>query len=201
MKEYQDWFFKKAKKEGVLSRAYYKLEAMDKKHRLFRAGSRVLDLGCSPGSWLQYAAKHMGASGYVLGVDKVPPSGALPKQVHCVTGDIFTLDPASLTDAAGGPFDVVLSDAAPNTTGERFVDQQNSLRLATRALEIAQAVVVPGGHLVLKVFQGPDIKELQESFKRAFETLHVEKPQSSRKESFEVYFVGLRLRVISSRAV
>ena len=192
MKEYQDYFFKKAKKEGVLSRAYYKLEEIDKKHRLFRPGMKVLDLGCAPGSWLQYAARHVGVSGLVVGVDKTKLTETFSKQARFLAGDIFLLDPLELLKMAEGPFDLVLSDAAPSTTGERFVDQQNSLRLARRAFEIALAVLAPGGHLVLKIFQGEDTKELQKICKTSFEFLHIEKPQSSRKESFEVYFVGLR---------
>ncbi len=192
MKEYQDYFFKKAKKEGVLSRAFFKLEEMDKKHRLLRAGCVVLDLGCSPGSWLQYAAKKVGASGKVIGVDKAALGGTLPPQVQFVLADIFAVDTELLVKASGKPFDLVLSDVAPATTGQRFVDQQNSLRLAERAIEIARKVLAPGGTLVLKIFQSNEAAALRDACKKSFENVSIEKPQSSRRESFEVYWVCSR---------
>jgi 23S rRNA (uridine2552-2'-O)-methyltransferase len=194
VKEYQDYFFKKAKKESVLSRAYFKLQEMDSKYRLLNAGGKVLDLGSAPGSWLQYAAKRVGPSGMVVGVDKTPLKASFPSCVRATQADIFTIDPKTLLNKVGGTFDVVLSDAAPNTTGERFVDQHNSFRIAQRVVEITLAVLRPGGHLVLKVFQGPDTKELQEYCRKNFDVLKNEKPQSSRKESFEVYWVALRHR-------
>jgi 23S rRNA (uridine2552-2'-O)-methyltransferase len=192
MKEYQDYYFRKAKKESLLSRAYFKLEEMDARHHLLHAGDRVLDLGCAPGSWLQYIAKRVGASGHVVGVDKTSPKASFSHCVGVMQADLFTVDPKSLLDKAGGGFDAVLSDAAPNTTGERFVDQLNSLRIAQRVVDIALAVLKPEGHLVVKVFQGPDTKELQDTCRKNFVVLKNEKPQSSRKESLEVYWVALR---------
>ena len=192
MKEYQDYFFKKAKKEGVLSRAFFKLEELDKRRRLLAPGAAVLDIGCSPGSWMQYAAKRAGEKGCVVGVDKNPPTGSFPAWVHFIRGDILAVRGEDLLQAAGRKFDAVLSDAAPSTTGERFVDQQNSLRLAERALALAREVLKPGGHLVMKIFQGPDAKKLLDACRVEFEEVQTEKPQSSRKESFEVYCVALR---------
>ena len=192
MKEYQDYFFKKAKKEGVLSRAFFKLEEIDKKHRLMGKESAILDLGCSPGSWMQYAARQTGESGCVVGVDKVPPANNLPRWVHVVCEDLLSVPAEKLLALAGRKFDVVLSDAAPSTTGERFVDQQNSLRLVERVLKLSRAVLKPGGHLVIKVFQGPDTKKIWDACRVQFEEMLIEKPQSSRKESFEVYWVALR---------
>ena len=191
MKEYQDWFFRKAKNEGALSRAFFKLEEIDKKRRLLASGNAVLDLGCAPGSWMQYAAKRVGPTGLVIGVDRTAIKGALPARTRFVLGDLFVLDACALREKAGRYFDVVLSDAAPSTTGERFVDQQNSLRITQRVVEIALEVLRPGGHLLLKIFQGPDTKKFQEAVEKNFQAHHVEKPQSSRRESFEVYWVGL----------
>lgn len=192
MKEYQDYFFKKAKKEGVRSRAFFKLEEIDKKHRLLSPGNAVLDLGCAPGSWLEYVAKRVGKSGVAVGVDTTKLSGSFPPCVRWVQEDIMTLEPQKLIALAGRPFDVVLSDAASNTTGERFVDQHNSVRLVEGVLRIAVAVLKPGGHLLTKIFQGPDTPALMKNMRSHFESVHSEKPQSSRKESFEVYWVGLR---------
>ncbi len=192
MKEYQDYFFKKAKKENVLSRAFFKLEEIDKRHRLISPGACVLDLGCAPGSWLQYAARCTGPGGRVLGVDLQACARGLPAWVQCLQADLLQLSPQKLLETAGRPFDVLLSDAAPNTTGQRFVDQQNSLRLATRCVELGMAVLASGGNMVLKIFQGPDTKPLWNLCRDRFESLQIEKPQSSRKESFEVYWVGLK---------
>ncbi len=201
MKEYQDYFFKKAKKENVLSRAFFKLEEIDKRHRLIAPGAWVLDLGCAPGSWLQYAARRTGPGGNVLGVDLQACAHGFPAWVQCLQADILQWTPQKLLEIAGRPatealagrpFDVMLSDAAPNTTGQRFVDQQNSLVLATRCAELGLSVLAPGGGMVLKIFQGPDTKPLWNFCRDRFESLQIEKPQSSRKESFEVYWVGLK---------
>jgi 23S rRNA (uridine2552-2'-O)-methyltransferase len=134
----------------------------------------------------------------VIGVDKTALAGSFGANVRFLQKDIFKLQPAEIFDfvEATSPgrnrgFDVVLSDAAPSTTGERFVDQQNSLSIATRVVEIALAVLRPGGHLVVKIFQGPDTKTFLEECRTHFESLQSEKPQGSRRESFEVYWVGL----------
>jgi 23S rRNA (uridine2552-2'-O)-methyltransferase len=149
----------------------------------------VLDLGCRPGSWLQYAARVVGPRGAVVGVDRAPLEQPIAgTRVLC--GDAFAMDPAELCGELRA-FDVVLSDMAPDTTGIRAVDQARSEALFERALELAEALVAPGGHFVGKLFQGPDFQRLIARARAGFDKAVIEKPAGSRKESIEVYVVGL----------
>lgn len=185
----RDRFHQKAKKHGFLARAVYKLEELDKQFHLFAPGQRVLDLGCAPGSWLQFARTRVGERGVLVGVDRAPLRGEVAG-ARIVVGDVYTLDPATL----GGPFDVVLSDMAPDTSGVRQADQARSEALFERALEIAAAVLSPGGNFVGKLFQGPDFKRLLEAVRARFELGKSAKPESSRQISIEQYVVGKGFR-------
>ena len=132
-----DPFRLQARAEGYLSRAVYKLKGIDRKYRLFRPGLRVLDLGCSPGSWLQYIGEKVGPLGLAVGVDLAPPHVAVAHPLYFVNGDVESLDFRAVT-AISPYFDVVVSDMAPKTTGVRQVDQQRSLALAQEALACAK---------------------------------------------------------------
>ena len=184
----RDRFHQKAKREGFLARAVYKLEELDEKFDLFRPGDRVLDLGCAPGSWLQYARGKVGETGVLVGLDRGPlqrpPAGA-----RLLVGDVNTI---SIDELRGDlpAFDVVLSDMAPDTSGIRNLDQARSETLFERALEIAQAVLAPGGNFVGKLFQGPDFKKLTEAVRAAFHVQKTAKPASSRQISIEQYVIG-----------
>jgi 23S rRNA (uridine2552-2'-O)-methyltransferase len=184
----RDRFHQKAKKEGFLARAVYKLEELDAKHHVLAPGQRVLDLGCAPGSWLQYARGVVGDGGVLVGLDrgplKAPVAGA-----RIVVGDVLTIDPALLKGELPA-FDVVLSDMAPDTSGIRSLDQARSEALFERALEIATLVLAPGGNFVGKLFQGPDFKKLIEAVRARFATMKTMKPASSRQISIEQYVVG-----------
>ncbi|UCF01217.1 MAG: RlmE family RNA methyltransferase, partial [Deltaproteobacteria bacterium] len=116
----QDHYFHRAKKEGFIARSVYKLEEVDRRVRLLKPGQRVLDLGCHPGSWLQYCARVVGKRGLVVGVDTRKISVELPPHVKCIQADVFELSPADLHHFSK-EFDVVLSDLAPATTGIRSV--------------------------------------------------------------------------------
>src|SRR5687767_6278493 len=131
----KDHFHQKAQKEGYAARAVFKLEEIDRKQSLFRTGMNVLDLGCAPGSWLQYAARRVGVGGHLVGIDRHPIDLTLPN-LRVMVGDVFTVTRAELCGELDG-FDVVLSDMAPDTTGIRHVDQARSEALFERALEIA----------------------------------------------------------------
>jgi len=184
----RDRFHQKAKREGFVARAVYKLEEIDDKHHLFRQGDRVLDLGCAPGSWLQYARTKVGEKGVLVGLDRTalrnPPSGA-----RIEVGDVMTIDVAKLKGELPA-FDVVLSDMAPDTSGIRSMDQARSEALFERALEIALLVLAPGGNFVGKLFQGPDFKKLTEAVRARFEVAKTAKPASSRQISIEQYVIG-----------
>lgn len=173
----------------------YKLEEIDRRVKLLRRGQRVLDLGAFPGSWTLYAAGKVGREGHVLGIDLQEHAGALPDNAEMRTADVSTVTAAEL-----GTFDVVLSDMAPSTMGVRDVDQWRSYQLFIRALEIAEQVLVPGGTFVGKIFQGAEFLEAKRAVQRVFELARVIKPEASRKESYEIFLLGLGRRPITAAA-
>jgi 23S rRNA (uridine2552-2'-O)-methyltransferase len=188
----RDRFHQKAKREGFLARAVYKLEELDRKFELLEPGQRVLDLGCAPGSWLQYARGRVGDRGVLVGLDRSPLRGDVAG-ARIVIGDVMTIDVAELRGDLPA-FDVVLSDMAPDTSGVRSLDQARSEALFGRALELATAVLAPGGNFVGKLFQGPDFKKLTEAVRARFEVAKTAKPASSRQISIEQYVIGKGFR-------
>lgn len=167
----------------------YKLKEIQNKHHLIRPGDRVLDLGCAPGAWTLYAAECIGKNGWVLGIDLKPVTLRLPPQAQTVVADICD-ESAKYGDAIKQPLDVVLSDLAPATTGNRIVDTARSLALCETALEVARAHLTIGGSMVCKIFQGEDFKPYIASVKSLFKRFILFKPQSSRKASREIYIIG-----------
>jgi 23S rRNA (uridine2552-2'-O)-methyltransferase len=183
-----DRFHQKAKKEGFLARAVFKLEEIDQQFKLFKSGQRVLDLGCAPGSWLQYARSKVGDKGVLVGLDRAPLRGDVGG-ARIVVGDVMTIDPKVLLGELDA-FDVVLSDMAPDTSGVRSMDQARSEALFERALELATLMLAPGGHFVGKLFQGPEFKKLIEEVRSKFDVAKTAKPASSRQISIEQYVIG-----------
>lgn len=188
-----DAAYRRAKEGGFAARAVFKLEELDRRFRLLGAGRRVLDLGCWPGSWMQYAAERVGEDGVVVGIDLKEVELALPVWVHAFVADVETMDPQLLVDRFGD-FDTVLSDMAPRTTGDRATDVFRSEELARRALLIARVVLRPGGHLVVKVFQGGGFAELLADFRAVFQTCKPFQPGATRAGSTEQYLVGRGLK-------
>jgi 23S rRNA (uridine2552-2'-O)-methyltransferase len=180
-----DAFFKKARGAGFVARSVYKLEELDRKLRLLRPGDRVLDLGCRPGSWMQYALNVVGPRGAVVGIDRDPLPHPIPG-TRVVQGDIFTTPDAELLGPLAA-FDVVLSDMAPNTTGVRATDQARSASLVEEAIGRAERLLAPGGSFVAKVFQGPDVDGLRKRLASRFTEVRTVKPEGSRSESTEIY--------------
>ena len=192
MKKYRDFYFKKAKKENYPARSVYKLKEMDMAFKLFSPGQKVLDLGASPGSWTLYAARKVGAKGHVVAVDLNPPGTSFPEQVNFVQADVFTSD-ADLQKVLKqyAPFDLVISDMAPRTTGIKFTDQARSYNLAEQALHLARKWLKIKGNFVAKIFLGPDVQNLVQEMKKYFTKVKQFKPRSSRAESKEMFLVGL----------
>jgi 23S rRNA (uridine2552-2'-O)-methyltransferase len=183
-----DAFFKKARGEGFAARSVYKLEEIDRKLRLLRSGDRVLDLGCRPGSWLQYALKAVGTHGAVVGIDRDPLPQPIPgARVLCA--DLYTATDGELLGELKA-FDVVLSDMAPNTTGIRATDQARSAALVEEALGRAERLLAPGGAFVAKVFQGPDVEAIRKRMAARFSDVRTLKPEGSRAQSIEIYLAG-----------
>lgn len=185
-----DPFRTRARAEGYVARAVYKLKEIDEKYRLFEPGQRVLDLGCSPGSWLQYIARRVGPRGLVLGVDTAPLAIPVAPPIYFLQGAVESLD-FEMVAGVSPVFDVVVSDLAPKTTGVRQVDQQRSLHLARRALELARRLLKSGGHFLVKVFAGPDLSQLEVALRQDFRALRRVKPAGSRAASRELYLLGL----------
>jgi len=190
----QDFFGKRAQKEGYPARSVYKLEEIDRRIKLLRRGMRVLDLGASPGSWTLYAAQKVGREGRVIALDLQPARTALPPHARFQERDVNTVT----ADDLGGPgsFDVVLSDMAPSTSGQAHRDQYLSFELYMRALEIARSVLVPGGNFVGKIFQGAEFSDAKRATQLAFDKARIIKPEASRTESYEVFLIGLGVKPV-----
>lgn len=188
-----DHYTRRARREHYAARSVFKLQEIQKKYGLMRPGQRVLDLGCAPGSWLQYAARVVGPRGRVVGLDLRPVTCSLPSQARALTGDINDLDD-DLRAALGGGFHVVLSDMAPATTGSRIVDAARSYQLCEMALDTAGRLLQPGGAFVCKIFQGGDFDAFRAQVQRCFDSCRIFKPRSSRKASREIYLIGLGKR-------
>lgn len=183
----------RAKRENFAARAVYKLEDIDKKFRILRPKSRVLDLGCWPGSWLQYASSRVGDEGLLVGIDLKEVELSLPQCVHTIVGDVYKLRPTKLRERYTS-FDVTVSDMAPNTTGIRDCDTWHSEELFLRSLEIGCEVMRPGGHFVAKVFQGDRFYQLIEAVRHRFQLAHAFRSPHTRKASREQYIIGQGLR-------
>ncbi len=149
-----DRFTRAAKADGYLARSVFKLSEVDRKLGLLRAGQRVVDLGCFPGSWSQYVLEPVGPSGRLVGVDlKAPELGG----GVFIAASVLDVSAEELRAAIGGEADLLLSDMAPNTTGVAFSDHVRQMDLVRRALELAQQVLRPGGSFFVKVFDGEEV--------------------------------------------
>ena len=194
-RRWKDHYSERAKTENYPARSVYKLKEAQKKFRLIKKGDRVLDLGCAPGSWILYAAEQAGGQGRALGIDLKAVTRQLPAQAETVAADILTIDQAWFEKRAMlNTFDVVLSDMAPATSGNKMLDAARSFRLCQAALNIAEMALKPGGSFMCKIFQGEEFKEFSESIKVRFRNHRIFKPRSSRKESKEIFLVGLGLK-------
>ncbi len=186
-----DFYAQKAKKEGYMARSVYKLEEIQNKTKLIKSGDCVLDIGASPGSWTQYCLRLLKGKGTVVGAD-LKPLGKFKAQgdLHFIQGDVFSGD---VRDALSqwGPFDVVISDAAPSTSGNRLMDTRRSYNLVEQILDFTLVWLKPGGNFTVKVFQGGDETEIFDRMKGEFSQVKKLKPKAVRKESFEYYLIGL----------
>ena len=181
---------RQAKAQGYPARSVFKLDEIDRRVRLLSAGQRVLDLGAAPGSWSLYASQRVGAQGLVVAVDLQTISETFPANVLVHQAD--ALDLASEVVAEGAPYDVVLSDMAPNTSGNKVADQALSFELFEAALAVAQRFGKPGSHFVAKLFMGPDFNAARAQLSAAYARSQVIRPKGTRQQSSEVFLVGLR---------
>lgn len=190
---WEDHYTQKARKDHFPARSVFKLQEIQQKVNLIKMGNSVLDLGCSPGSWLMLAASLTGPAGSVVGIDLKPVTVSFPAHVRVFIADMLAL-PDEISAAIGRDFHVVISDMAPSTTGNKSVDAARSFDLCQAALSIAQNRLLPGGSFVCKIFQGEDSEAFIQQIKSLFNKHRIFKPQSSRKASREIYIIGLNKR-------
>ena len=183
-----DEYYNRAKLEGYRSRAAYKLKQLDREADLIAEGDTVVDLGAAPGGWLQVAVELAGETGTVVGVDRqrIDPIDG----VETVRGDMTEASTRETVLEHVGDADVVVSDMAPDMTGEYELDHARSVHLARTAFETAQELLAPGGDLVAKVFEGPDVEGLRADVDAEFEYVRSVHPEASRDASSELYLVG-----------
>lgn len=188
-----DRFTEAAKEQGYAARSVFKLEEIDRRAHVLKGGMHVLDLGAAPGSWSQYAARRISGNGRLLAVDRNPISAKLPPHARAIVGDALTLGP-ELEEFA--PYDVVLSDMAPDTTGDRETDKIRSFELTTRAIAVAAALGKPGGSFVGKIFMGRQFEEARALLRTHYAKVRTMRPEAVRGVSYEVFLVGLDKRAV-----
>lgn len=186
----KDPYVKQSQKEGYPSRAAYKLKQIDDKHSVFKSGMTVVDLGAAPGGWSMVAKQAVGENGQVFALDRLEMQPQLG--VEFLQGDFTeeTVYHDLLARLEGRSVDVVLSDMAPNLSGNKTIDQPRSMYLVELAWDFADQVLKPGGSFVAKVFQGAGVEELARQIKPSFDIMKWVKPDSSRAKSREVYLVA-----------
>lgn len=215
----RDRFFLDAKKQNYLARSVFKLKEIDQRFNIFKPGQAVFDLGCSPGSWSQYASQVIGNRGRIVGIDLTEMRISLPnaqffqadiddvlrlaasfggsESAHEVPHDVAGSESTRLAAKAVqsvGRFDVVMSDMAPKTTGIKSVDQDRSYGLCELALQAAIEVGAPQSKFVCKFFQSGDFGKLRKAIAERFKKVEIIKPESTRSISKEIFFVGIGKR-------
>ena len=189
-----DEYVKKAQKEGYRSRAVFKLiEIIDKKH-IIKKGDKVLDLGAAPGGWSQVVSKIVGQTGQVIASDILPIEEI--SGVDFLQGDFTesSVYEKLLNMTKGQKINTVLSDMAPNMSGQLSVDQPKSMNLAELSLDMAIKTLIPNGHFVVKVFQGEGFDAYVQLVRQTFKKVAIKKPKASRPRSKEVYLLASQLK-------
>ena len=187
----QDHYGRKAKSDGYAARSVYKLEEIQKRFQVIPKNGAVLDLGCSPGSWSNYVKRVGGADTTMVGIDLTEVSGYLGRQF---VDSVFDVPEEELRAALGGGADLVISDMAPATSGNRFTDHVRQIELAEQARVLASRLLRPGGNFVVKVFEGEDASDLVARIRADYGKTKRVKPKAVRKESVEFFVVGLGRR-------
>ena len=188
----KDEYYNRSKQQGYRARSAYKLKQLDEEANLFERGDTVVDLGAAPGGWLQVAAEEVGESGTVVGVDLQRIEDLEEHDVETLRGDMTDERTRHYLREAVGErgADVVVSDMAPNMTGEYALDHARSVHLARQAFDVAEELLAPGGDFAVKVFQGEDLDAFREDVRPEFEYIRTVVPDASRDSSSEVYLVA-----------
>ena len=187
-----DFYTKKAHSEGYPARSVYKLEEINQTHKLIKPGDTVLDVGAAPGSWTLYTHRCLiKGNGKIVSCDLNPLSlDPVPPTVIEITGDAFSKEIRPRL-VAEGPYDAIISDAAPMTTGNRIVDTTRSEYLAEQVTILAEEHLKPHGNMVIKIFQGGGEQEILNKMRTMFAKAKAFKPKASRDDSFEIFLIGL----------
>ncbi len=189
----RDPYFRDAKKQGYRARSAFKLKQLNNKHRIIKKGQAVVDLGCAPGGWSQVLLELVGPDGFVAGVDLLrtrPIEGVVLLQGDFTKESTRQRFREKLEERGRSVLDVVVSDMAPDMTGNYDLDQARSVHLCTLAMEFADAHLRPGGNFVCKVFEGADFHEFREEVRARYRSVRTDHPAASRKASSEVYLVA-----------
>tara|TARA_B100000963_G_scaffold2758_1_gene2165 strand:- start:222 stop:821 length:600 start_codon:yes stop_codon:yes gene_type:complete len=187
----KDPFYLKAKKNDIISRAYYKLEEIDKKHNLFKKDKKILDIGCSPGGWTQYILKK-NQKNKIVGIDILPTAKQVEGEFKFYMMDLYQYQLIDeLFTVNKYTFDSIISDIAPNTSGNQFLDQTNSYDLSSLSAKFIEKYLNKGGSFLVKNFQGEDTEKLFNFIKKHFTKTQYVKPAASDKKSKEIYILGL----------
>ncbi len=191
----KDFYYRKAKAEGLRARSAFKIDEIVRRHRLIAPGHAVLDLGAAPGGFLQVLAEAVGERGIAVGVDLEPIRNLGKPWVRTARVDLLAPDALERIRALhDGRFDLVTSDMAPKTIGVKVTDEARSLELCRMALGVARETLKLGGAFVTKVFMGGDFPEFKREVAALFDEVHVARPQATRERSYEVYVVGKGFR-------
>lgn len=188
MERRKEYYYKKAKKENLRSRAAYKIKQLNDKYGVIKPGDFVLDLGSAPGGWLIAVRDIVGVNGLIVGVDIQPI-----REVHgCrfILGDITDDKTVESIKEVSGKFDVVTCDCSPNLSGNWELDHSRQIYLAEKALEICRKLLKDRGAFIVKVFQGEYFQEFIDKMRKGFGKVLITKPEASRKKSSEVYVIG-----------
>lgn len=186
----KDYFFHKAKEQNFAARSVFKLEEIDKRFRILRRGALVLDLGAAPGSWAQFTSKAIGPEGKILGIDLQKINLTLPNATF-ILGDVREKKEEIEKFLEGKKFNIVLSDMAPRTTGIAITDQARSMELCQFALDQAKIWLGKRGHFVCKMFHSEDFEGFRDQIKEGFDKIEILRPKSTRKESREIFLIGI----------
>ncbi|MBN2875332.1 MAG: RlmE family RNA methyltransferase [Spirochaetales bacterium] len=190
----------KAKKEGYPARSVYKLEEIDKKFNILKPGYRILDIGAAPGSWSLWVLRRLGAAGFLAAVD-LQPLGIHPAQDNFFfwQGNLYD-ETTRVAIAERGPYHVVLSDAAPATSGNSGLDTDRSEAIVEAVLDYADAMLKTGGSVIVKLFMGGGQRDILDRMKASYTTARAYKPAACRSVSFETYLIGLGKKPAAPRA-
>jgi 23S rRNA (uridine2552-2'-O)-methyltransferase len=197
----KDYYYKKAKEDGRVSRASYKLEQIQFRYHIIKRGDVVLDLGAAPGSWIEVVSEIVGDKGFVVGVDLLPLKVKLKTNMRFFQGDLnqteevlrnlHQTEEVDVILHQTEEVDVILSDMAPNTSGVAFKDAYLSYELCLKAYEVAKSLLKQGGNLVSKIFQGKEVEDFRREIRPHFSKIETYIPPATRATSKEIYLIAI----------